>query len=72
MKNQVRRLRTQQAMSQEEFAEERCDLIVATGTKTRKNREVPMNSQVREILLRLCRGKRPDDYVFVSKRTGRR
>src|SRR2546430_2110276 len=29
------------------------DLIVVTGTKTRKNREVPMNSQVREILLRL-------------------
>jgi integrase len=48
------------------------DLIVVTGTKTRKNRELPMNSEVREILLRLCRGKLPDDYVFVSKRTKRR
>jgi integrase len=44
-------------------------LIVVTGTKTRKNREVPMNSEVREILSRLCRGKRSDDYVFVSRRT---
>ena len=31
-----------------------------------------MNSEVREILLRLCRSKVTDDYVFVSKRTGKR
>ena len=29
------------------------NLILVTGTKTRKNREVPMNSEVREIMLRL-------------------
>jgi len=28
------------------------NLILVTGTKTRKNREVPMNSEVREIMLR--------------------
>jgi integrase len=47
-------------------------LIVITGTKTRKNREVPMNSEVREILSPLCRGKQADDYVFVNSRTGKR
>lgn len=47
-------------------------LIVVTGTKTRKNREVPMNSEVREILLRLCRGKKSEDYIFVNPKTGNR
>jgi integrase len=47
-------------------------LTVVTGTKTRKNREVPMNSEVREILWRLCRGKQADDYVFVNSRKGKR
>ena len=28
------------------------NLIMVTGTKTRKNREVPMNSEVREIMLK--------------------
>jgi integrase len=30
-----------------------------------------MNSEVREILLPLCRNKRPDDYVWVNPVTGR-
>jgi integrase len=47
------------------------DLILVTGTKTRKNREVPMNPEVRGIMLRLCRSKSVEDYVFVSPRTGR-
>jgi integrase len=46
-------------------------LILVTGTKTRKNREVPMNSEVREIMLRLCRSKSVEDHVFVSPKTGR-
>lgn len=48
------------------------DLILLSGTKTRKNREVPMNSEVREIMLRLCRSKSVEDYVFVNPKTGRR
>jgi len=30
-----------------------------------------MNSEVREILLPLCKGKRPDDYVWLSPKTDR-
>jgi integrase len=48
------------------------NLILVTGTKTRRNREVPMNSEVREIMLRLCRSKTYNDYVFVSPKTGGR
>ncbi|HEV7397328.1 MAG TPA: tyrosine-type recombinase/integrase, partial [Pyrinomonadaceae bacterium] len=48
------------------------NLILVTATKTRKNREVPMNSEVREIMLRLCRSKAHGDYVFVSPKTGSR
>jgi len=45
---------------------------VVQGFKTRKNREVPMNTEVREILSRLCRFKRSSDYVFISAKTGTR
>jgi integrase len=31
-----------------------------------------MNSEVREILLRLCRNRKPNDYVFLNSRTGTR
>ncbi|MGH9968825.1 MAG: tyrosine-type recombinase/integrase [Pyrinomonadaceae bacterium] len=48
------------------------NVVIATRTKARRNREVPMNSEVREILLRLARHKRPGDYVFVSPKTGTR
>jgi len=48
------------------------NLILVIGTKTRKNREVPMNSEVRQIMLRLCRSKDAGDHVFVSPQTGRR
>lgn len=46
---------------------------MAAKTKGRKNREIPMdvlNPQVREILLKLCGGKRPDDYAFGNPDTG--
>jgi integrase len=45
------------------------NVIVATRTKGRKNREIQMNSEVRDILLRLLRHKRHEDYVFVSPKT---
>jgi integrase len=48
------------------------NLILALGTKTRKVREVPMNSEVRRILIRLCRSKDHRSYVFVSPKTGGR
>lgn len=48
------------------------NVIIATRTKSGKNREVPMNSEVRESLLRLVRYKRSGDYVFVSPKTGTR
>lgn len=48
------------------------NLIVVAHTKTSKNREVPMNSEVEEILSRLCRFKRSSDYVYVSSKTGTR
>lgn len=44
-------------------------LIMVTGTKTRKNREVPMNTEVREIMLRLWRSKAPGDYIFQNPRS---
>lgn len=48
------------------------NLILVIGTKTRKNREVPMNSEVREIMLQLCRLRTYEDYVFASVKTGGR
>jgi integrase len=48
------------------------NVIIATRTKAGKNREVPINSEVREILFRLAHRKRPGDYVFVSPKTGTR
>ena len=48
------------------------NLIVVTQTKTRRNREVPMNHEVREILNRLCRFKPAGKYVFVNPTTGTR
>jgi integrase len=47
------------------------DLVVATRTKSRRNREVPMNDQVREVIVKLCEGKRPGDYLFANPRSGK-
>ena len=47
---------------------------MATKTKGRKNREIPMdvlNPEVREILLNMCSGKGVDDYVFGNPETGK-
>jgi integrase len=45
-------------------------LIVFDKTKSGRPRTVEMNSEVRQILLDLCRGKRPDDHVWISPKTG--
>jgi integrase len=50
------------------------NVVVATKTKGRKNREIPMDvldPEVREILLNVCSGKKPDDYVFGNPETGK-
>jgi len=47
------------------------NLIVFDKTKSGRPRIVEMNSEVREILLPLCRGKRPDDYVWLNSKTGK-
>ncbi len=46
------------------------NLVVFDKTKSGRARTVEMNSEVREILLPLCKGKRPDDYVWVNPATG--
>ena len=46
------------------------NLIVFDKTKSSKPRLGEMNSEVRDILMPLCKGKRPDDYVWLSPKTG--
>jgi integrase len=48
------------------------NLLTAVHTKTGRNRQIPMNPEVREALLALCKGKGPDDFVFHNPRTGGR
>ena len=47
------------------------NLIIFDRTKSNRPRIVEMNSEVREILLPLCKGKRPDDYVWLFPKTGK-
>jgi len=46
------------------------NLIVFDKTKSGRSRMVDMNSDIRQILLELCRGKQPDDYVWSNPTTG--
>ena len=39
-------------------------------TKSGRSRIVEMNSEVRQILLELCKGKRIDGYVWINPTTG--
>jgi integrase len=43
--------------------------VVFDKTKSGKHRLVEMNSEVREILLELCKGKGPDDSVWINPAT---
>ena len=47
------------------------NLITFDRTKSNRPRIVEMNSEVRDILLPLCKGKRPDDYVWLFPKTGK-
>lgn len=47
-------------------------VVIAARTKTRKNREVPLDlfgPELRETFLNLCKGKKPDDYLFANPKT---
>lgn len=46
------------------------NVIVAARTKTRRNREIPMNSDVHEVLTKLCADKEGKDYLFPNPKTG--
>jgi len=46
------------------------DLILFDKTKSGRPRIVEMNSEVREIILPLCKRKEPDDYVWINAKTG--
>jgi integrase len=46
------------------------NLVVFDKTKSGRPRIVEINSEVRQILLDLCKGKRPDDYVWINPATG--
>src|SRR5688500_13073202 len=48
------------------------NLVTAVHTKTGRNRQIPMSPYVRSELVMLCRGKRPDDFVFYNPRTNDR
>jgi len=48
------------------------NLITAVHTKTGRNRQIPMNSEVRAALVELCKGKRSDHFVFHNPQTGDR
>lgn len=47
-------------------------LVTPIHTKTGRNRQIPMNPDVRTALLGLCRGKKPNDFVFHNPKTGTR
>ena len=47
------------------------NLIVFDKTKSGRSRVVEMNSEIRQILLELCKSKRPDDYVWCNPSTDR-
>lgn len=48
------------------------NIVTAVHTKTGRNRQIPMNPEVRAVLLELCRGKKADDFVFRNPQTGER
>lgn len=45
------------------------NLVVFDKTKSGRPRLVEINSEVRQILLDLCKGKRPDDFVWTNPAT---
>lgn len=45
------------------------NLVLFDKTKSGRDRMVELNSEVRPILLELCRGKQPNDYVWINPAT---
>src|SRR4030095_10753537 len=48
------------------------NVVVASRTKGKRNREIPMDcldERVKPILTRLCRKKKADEFVFVNPKT---
>jgi len=45
------------------------NIVTARNTKNGRPRDIPMNDDVREALAELCRGKGPENYVFVNPKT---
>ncbi|MDQ3649917.1 MAG: site-specific integrase [Acidobacteriota bacterium] len=48
------------------------NIVMARKTKSGKDRDIPMNSEVRNILFELCKGKTGEEYVFVNPKTDTR
>ena len=46
------------------------NIVTARNTKNGRPRDIPMNDDVRDALAELCKDKRPEEYVFLSPRTG--
>ena len=46
------------------------NILTARDTKNGRPRDIPMNDEVRETLVELCKDKRPEDYIFLSPKTG--
>ena len=46
------------------------NLVLFDKTKSGRDRMVELNSEIRQMLLELCRGKQPDDYVWLNSATG--
>ena len=46
-------------------------LVIASHTKGKKNREIPMNAQVHDVLWIACRGRGMNDYIFPNPQTGK-
>lgn len=50
------------------------NVVIASRTKGRRNREIPMDvldPRVKGVLQILCRNKKADEFVFVNPRTGK-
>lgn len=48
------------------------NVVIASRTKSKRNREIPMDvldQRVKPILMRLCRMKKADEFVFVNPKT---
>ncbi|MDQ3651545.1 MAG: site-specific integrase [Acidobacteriota bacterium] len=48
------------------------NLITIAKSKSSRGRDIPMNLEVRAVLLNLCKGKAPDGFVFVNPVTNTR